>query len=461
MLIKRTFFLSQDSGSPSHFRSQGATEERTPADDSKDFSTPDDVSADGALNSFFGELDTTGDVEETKKPAESAKEEPKTPVEASKPETKVEAAKEPEKPVESKATEPEKPEEIDDDLKKELEAIKLRPNTPEKIKGQVAQIKAIAERERREAKAAKARIAEYEGKVKELETIPKVDENLQKELKELKDFRARFEFDDERQLNEQFDQAKTQAADNIYGLLAKNGLPENDLEAIKKQGLHRFSPGWWKTNIIDRIANADPARNYQGDPFAARELEEAVLKWMRVDQEREAKRGEYIANRENIYKEREQNAEKWWQDKGADIEKSVLALTKDLEWTKEKQVPAGATPEKKAEIEKFNADLNQKKQEFGNFVNAILGYDSKAIAEAAFGHFHSQQLLAEKGGLEKQLADANARIKALEEEGAKRNQAGRTTRRESVAETKPLKRDAHDGNGQISAEQAFDAYFEK
>lgn len=386
---------------------------------------------------------------EEPKPAATPKEEPKPAVEPPKPKEEGKPAEQaPEaKAGQEKKVEEKKDDEVDADLKAELDAIKIKANTPEKIKSDIAKVRAIAERERKAVKVERARLAEIQAKLEAAEKIPKVDETLQSKIKELEEFRAKIQFSDDRELNAEYDKKTEEAQGGIFNLLKTAGLPDESAAEMKKNGLGSYSAQWWKANILDKVGPVDP--------FLARNIEDAVLKWRSVGTEREAKKQEFVANREQIHKQSEEKAVGWWKDWGSKVEGLTVKLSKEHPWTQAKEIPATATPEQKAEIEAWNKDLDAKKNQFADTVNKLASVDADTVANVTFKAFHADQLMTEKENLKKDLESANQRITQLEEDAAKRNQAGRNSHRQTIAVAKDGKRKNDHSEGPIDLDEAW------
>lgn len=249
-----------------------------------------------------------------------------------------------------------------------------KPKTAKRITALLAKIRATESKAAETAKQAEekaAKLAELEKKLSETKTVdPATEEKVKKQLDELAMYRRRYDLDKDPEVKTKFDTRVELAEKSIKETLARNKAGESLIKLIETEG------GWSKfsesnryvtigdgeggtkqvtqAELADQILQALPLSERKGVEAAMVEQIQTKRDKDRFLQEEQAKAGEFFKKKEEetiaqetTYKKEVEEAQKKiaeWRDKFL-----------DSDWIKDKQVPAGATAEQKAEIEATNA----------------------------------------------------------------------------------------------------------
>lgn len=223
--------------------------------------------------------------------------------------------------------------------------IKLRSDASDKTKTTFEDLKRSArEREARaraDADAAKKEAAELKQKLEEA-AKKSAPEGYEKELQELREFRATFDAERDPVFNKKFEERRERNNSTIFETLKRNGLKDDVIEKVKAlpydQQVEQISrwadklQGRDKLAVSGRLADNE---NVEADRQAA--LAEVKTKATEIL----AKKGEAPARSQEAF-----------------VQEAVATLKPvlpKLEFLHPKDIPATATPKEKADLEKHNA----------------------------------------------------------------------------------------------------------
>lgn len=232
------------------------------------------------------------------------------------------------------------------------------------------------------------------------------------DYEELKKFRQIFDIRNDPEFKSKYEKPLSQAKENIYGILKKNGASDEVIQSIEKAGgPDKIDQAWWKNNAIDKLPLTDSER-------LKRSLVDVVD--LKENQEKEL---EFVAqNAEQIMQERQMQTQNWYASENQSIEQHVDQITKDLPWARYMDVPQGASQEEASKIEKHNAAVNSLSEKFNAALWPQTAQDRTNVAAAAvFSHVLTEELLS----TQKAYADAQAQLKKLTEENNRIKGAGK------------------------------------
>lgn len=347
--------------------------------------------ADNALDALLDGADTPPADKPDEKPVEKPVEEGKTTPPTDKPGEKP-AEKPAEKPVDG-----EKPAQEPKNGLQELDKLELGPHARPETRDQFAKVKEISraavQKAEKELETLRQQLAEASKKAETAGTLPP---EAKTELEELRKFRRMYDIERDPQFREQFDARVAKNSESILAKLAEIGVAEEKLAKIKELGVQNVK---WDP-ILDKLP-AIPRRFIEGylidNEKALHERSQAVEAAKTEAEKWEAEQ------KTKPQKQREQ----FW---GEAVEhlKTVVA---QIPWATIKEVPVGATPEQKAEIEAHNKFIAESADELNRL---IVDESPSAKADMALAVPMAKYF---KG----QLDRANARIAALEKIEAEYN----------------------------------------
>lgn len=223
--------------------------------------------------------------------------------------------------------------------------IKLRSDASDKTKTTFEDLKRSArEREakaRADADAAKKEAAELKQKLEEA-SKKSAPEGYEKELQELREFRATFDAERDPAFNKKFEERRERNNTTIFETLKRNGLKDDVIDKVKAlpydQQVDQISRWAEKLQHRDRLAvNGRLADNENVEADRQAALAEVKSKATELL----AKKGEAPARSQEAF-----------------VQEAVATLKPvlpKLEFLHPKDIPATATPKEKADLEKHNA----------------------------------------------------------------------------------------------------------
>jgi hypothetical protein len=343
------------------------------------------------------------------KPATKADE--KAPGKAGEPETTPEPVKpaaEPGKPAEVKA-EPEVKKPAPEVKDPELDAIQQPQMLSPKNKKGWEDLRGLAQTRKVELDELKPKYEQLSTQVQELTQKlqgKELPDDVKAEVEKLREENGRYKalYTNERDpaFVEKYDKALEKNVDGLYSILKNNGATDEDVEKIKKAGgILSMSNKWWNEKVFPHVKPAT-----QGE----------ILQMLAKDEQLKRERQETLdAVPENWKKFEEEQKERGMKAYEADqkvMGEHVTALTKDIPWAKLQEVPATATPEQKAQIEKANTFY---KESEARFQSALYPADPRTRVETALA-----ACLAFKYADELEVKDAH--ISKVEAENARLNE---------------------------------------
>lgn len=243
-------------------------------------------------------------------------------------------------------------------------------------------------------------------KVKELEgRKPEIPEAMTKELEDHRNFRKLFDTENSPEFKKEFDDHITSIDETILGIFKKEGMPEKDIEAIKKAGIGNVSSKFWEEHIFNKLGFIDNERIKKG--LAAR----ADL----VDNR--AKRvQEFVGKREEFLKTEQERKDAEFGDYDKKVQEHAKKLAGGVDWAQPKEIPANATAEQKKQIEEHNASVATWAE---HFKEALYPTTPEARAEIAAAAVASVKLAGDVKALQAQRKVDLENIKKLEDQLAK------------------------------------------
>lgn len=216
-----------------------------------------------------------------------------------------------------------------------------------------------------------AKLAELEKKLASAPSVnPEVDAQVKAKLDELAMYRRRYELEKDPDVKTKFDSRATFAEENITSVLTKRNAGPALLKLISDSG------GWTKFSestapitvnnadgTQDTITASQAAENILAAlPLGERkQIESAMMEQISVEREKRRYFEEETKKAQEYFTAKEQE-----QQKQTEVQKQAMAnaqkviedfqqeVVKKHDWLKEKEVPANATPEQKAQIDEDN-----------------------------------------------------------------------------------------------------------
>jgi hypothetical protein len=318
--------------------------------------------------------------------------------------------------------------------------VKLRSDASEKTKNTFEELKRTAKdrelKARTEAEQARKELQELRAKVDELskKTVP---DNLEAELKELREFRATFDAERDPEFQQKFSSRLEQNNGTIFETLKRNGLKDDLVEQVKAmpydQQVEQIARWAEKLSPRDKLlitARLADNENIESDRQSA--LREIKSK---ADQILAEKRNAPLRNQDQFVEE---------------AVRTLKPVLPQIPFLHPKEAPANATPAIKAEIEKHNALAAESQKMLLTFLQDDSARTRSVLALAG--------ILAPR--YQAQLKEAEGRVKALEKELSSIREAGRlskTTRSSATAERAAPRVDVFDTNAEDAMEEAWKA----
>lgn len=315
-----------------------------PKGQEEDVTTPEDHSSIDSLLDDVMAKDTTPAPQEPKpEPSSEPAPDPAAPVEPITPEPEpVTPTPEPtpatlESTVPAPAPEPEDP---------EVEAIQKPKNLSPSNTQHWETLRTMA-------KARLKTIKELESKLTEattqLQNKPAIPEDIQKRLEDHENFRRMFDLQNNPEFVNKYDNAMKTNRETAYAILAKHKMPQEQLDAIKKAGFENIDADLFEGEIIATLMKGSLEERKDG--IALKKLLETNLGLM---VERDNSLSEAAKQGSAWQTQQKQQREAAAKEFDAVVEKAVKDVQAKVSWARLQEVPANATPEVKARIEKEN-----------------------------------------------------------------------------------------------------------
>lgn len=316
--------------------------------------------------------------------------------------------------------------------------IKLRSDASDKTKTTFEDLKRSArEREakaRADADAAKKEAAELKQKLEEA-SKKSAPEGYEKELQELREFRATFDAERDPTFNKKFEERRERNNTTIFETLKRNGLKDDVIDKVKAlpydQQVEQISRWAEKLQGRDRLAvtgRLADNENVEADRQAA--LSEVKAKASEIL----AKKGEAPAR----------NQEAFVQEAVATL-KPVLPK---LDFLHPKEIPATATPKEKADLEKHNAGAIESQK-------LLLGFlqddSAKSRSLLALAGILAPRYRAELQAVKAELEAARKELGSIREAG----RLSKTARSSGTAAGAAPKTDLFNTNADEAMEEAW------
>lgn len=213
-----------------------------------------------------------------------------------------------------------------------------------------AQVKAEADKARKEAEELKKQVEELSKKT------AAVPETVEKELKELREFRATFDAERDPEFNKKYDERRERNNSTIFETLQRNGLKPEVVEQAKKL------PYDQQVDQISRWAEKLPPRDKLAITSRLTDNESLESERAAALSEVKAKAAEILAQKQAVP---EKNREVFVQEAVA----TLKPIIPQLPWLHPKEIPANASPKDKADLEKHNAGAAEAQRMLLGFLN--------------------------------------------------------------------------------------------
>lgn len=190
------------------------------------------------------------------------------------------------------------------------------------------------------------RVPELEAELERLRTTAQVPEEIDKELKELRMFRKVFDAQNDPEFQAQFDGRVKSLDDDLFGILRKNGLPEEVEKAMRDAGLDKVDPKFWEEQVLPNLSFVERER-----------VQKRLAERADVLDQKASELEKFASQRDEVIGKREkEQMERFQQDTQA-VEQHLENLTKDLPWARRIEVDKVPAADKaKAEAHNQNVD---------------------------------------------------------------------------------------------------------
>lgn len=231
---------------------------------------------------------------------------------------------------------------------------------------------------------------------------PKVQEELNTAKKELSKYKALYLSEKDPEFQDKFDKQIQTNEESVYKILEDNGMARESIEEIKSVGLDKVPDSFWQKDILPNLTLVEKAK-----------LEKAITQRSQLKDERRASLEGVGQNWEKFESEQKEKTNAQYTDYTEQMGQHITALTKDIPWAKFQEIPANATPEQKAAIQKSNDFF---KESSVRFDAALYPATPQARVEVAAAACLSYKLQGELEEADKSIAAKEGEITRLTEE---------------------------------------------
>jgi hypothetical protein len=313
------------------------------------------------------------------------------------------------------------------DIDKKLEEIKAEPGAHPNVAKGIETLKEMVKTEAQKAEELKAKVTDYEKKVQTYEQQikeGKLPEPVEKELKELREFRREVDFRSSPEFKQSFIDPVAKADSTIMSLLKQAGAKEDTLKFLAENGgIIALSESNEKAGVKDKpdMTMAEWVENYllarTPTVFRNRILANLTAAQDTIEKGR-AELEDWKANSQQRYEARV-NAIKELFNAGADEARAAIG-----EIAKPKTIPADATAEQRQQIEAHNRLVAEGEQKFGELLKTH--QDPKQAGAILVKAAQADMLLKMHESDQATIRSLNDRIARMTASGA-HSQAGNNT----------------------------------
>lgn len=290
---------------------------------------------------------------------------------------------------------------------KKLEAIQPKPSASQKTLDGFRDIKEIT-------KAAIAKNKEYAAKIAELEKQPKGDPAVEKELAELREFRATFEAQNDPKIQEEFTKQLTAAEENVLKTLTSDEelmLPQAEADKLKAAGFDTPAGRAMINDMLNRVAKT-------GNHLLLDRVKDLFRGRFDIVKAHDAKMNELKTKAGSYWEARQQQEEQQRVEWAGKADQTLIKLFAQpgYEWGHWKEVKDGMDPAAKAAAEAHNTHLKDVIiPKIREGIQAVFHKDPERAMEFVAKSYAVDQALKDTQQARAELEKANQRIKELEE----------------------------------------------
>ena len=337
----------------------------------------------------------------------------------------------------------------DDNYDAEIDAIELKPGASQKSQEALAILKQKAKDEHKAAKEAAKRAKELEqsqqavdSRIKELEGKQLTPE-IEQELTQLRQFRDTYGIEDDPGLSKPFDDRITAATSALDSVMKQIGVPDATIKFIQENvGLYSFRLSGNKMPSQVRNEDGSPMTHSQ---FYKRFIEGNLNEEQKEElqdnfaQIRAARREKAAAvdhlknNRQEFLQRRQESikaAQEDWVNRVTKHSEVVLKQLGDVATLKD--IPANASPEEKARLEKHNENYRKAEAKAQQILSTVT---PENLTEAAIAAGYVDILQESNKDLSKKLADTEKARDEIQKKYEDLKNAGKTADLRGTAET--------------------------
>lgn len=276
-----------------------------------------------------------------------------------------------------------------------FEDVKLRSDASPKTRETFDVLKKKARDEIAAAQARADQLAKDLEEAKKNSVPPdKLPDQIESELKELREFRATFDIERDPSFKQKYD-SRTQANNEaVYGTLKAHGLRDDQIELLKKMG---------DSERVDAIGDL-----LEKIPHTSRlKVQAKLAENISIEDERARELSEARSKADQILKDKKEAPSKQVESFYKEVESHAKALIANVDFLAVAEVPA-STPA--AERQRLEAQNKEAAKLQGLFIKVLADESPKGKAEAALGLVYAHRLKAENGSLSAKVSELQKEI---------------------------------------------------
>lgn len=311
-----------------------------------------------------------------------------------------------------------------DEALKKIEDIQIRENASPKTKEGFQNLKAIT-------RTAIGKNKELTALVEELKKAPKSDPAVENELKDLREFKATFEAQNDPKVETEYRARLTGAEENILKTLTTDpelGMDQKEADDLKAKG---FDTPEGRAHITDILARVDSKKDY----ILSERVREMFRGRLKITADHQAKLEEIKGKAGQYWETRQKAEETERQTWGQTADQSLIKLFQQpgYEWGHYKTIDDKMDPAAKAAAEKWNQNLKDViVPRIREGIQAVWGRDPEKAMEYIAKAHATDHMREQLTAAQSELAKANERIKELEATAAGVLRISDPTRQESA-----------------------------
>lgn len=312
-------------------------------------------------------------------------------------------------------TEPEQTEEAKEETKEEapvddLDAVVPPANLSQKNIVNFERLREVAKHHQAAANDYRTKFEQIQEQLKSVDG--KLPAEVESELKELRDFRKVFDIQNDAEFKSKYDSSIESNSNEMEILLKRHGMPDETIKAIKENGgFVGADMKYWENEVLASLEASDDPEDNRAAVFIREKLRQNIT----LDYQKKIEIKRAAAGQSDYLQRKTESETKQKQADLGTMKQYLDSVLSQFPQVKLQEIPKGATPEQKLEIEESNKLFQESEQRLKIMLNPKADALTKIQTAVAANLSFYQQRDLERAA--KKISDLESQIKKLRSVG--------------------------------------------